>query len=152
MIVFRLAKSKYCHDLSGKGAEITGGRWNSKGVAMVYTSESRALCVAEIAVHIQLTIIPTDFTLIHIFIPDSLNILEMTPEKLPTDWNSIPPINMTQAMGDSFIRVNTHPIFKLPSAVIPGDFNYLINPTHTASRKIEIIKTEPFTFDKRLFR
>ena len=57
MIVYRLSKSKYSADLSGKGAEKAGGRWNSKGVAMVYTSASRALCTAEVAVHVPLGIV-----------------------------------------------------------------------------------------------
>ncbi len=70
MIVYRLSKSKYSADLSGKGAEKAGGRWNSKGVAMVYTSASRALCTAEVSVHVPLGIVPVDYELVSIEIPD----------------------------------------------------------------------------------
>ena len=70
MIVYRLTKAKYSHDRSGKGAEKTGGRWNSKGIPVVYTSESRALCTSEIAVHTPLGILPHDYMLITIEIPD----------------------------------------------------------------------------------
>ena len=71
MIVFRLSKSRFSKDLSGRGAELAGGRWNSKGLPMLYTSSSRALCTAEIAVHSPLGIVPMDYEIIEIEIPDS---------------------------------------------------------------------------------
>ncbi|MGB3529846.1 MAG: RES family NAD+ phosphorylase, partial [Saprospiraceae bacterium] len=70
MIVFRLSKSIYAHDLTGKGAEKSGGRWNSKGTALLYCSESRALCTAEIAVHTPLGNVPLDYELISVELPD----------------------------------------------------------------------------------
>ena len=70
MIVFRLSKAQFANDLSGKGAELVGGRWNSRGNAMLYTSQSIALCVTEIAVHVPLGILPKDYQLVHIEIPD----------------------------------------------------------------------------------
>lgn len=151
MIVFRLAKSKYSGDLSGKGAEKTGGRWNSKGTALVYTSESRALCTAEIAVHTQLGILPKEFVLVTIEIPDELKIHELSIKHLPSDWNSIPHSGTTQELGDTFVKVNNFAVMKVPSAVVPGDFNYLINPDHPDSNKIKIMKKETFSFDQRLF-
>ena len=151
MIVYRLAKSKYCRDLSGKGAEKTGGRWNSKGVAMVYTSESRALCTAEIAVHIPLGIIPKDFKLISVEIPDSIQIFELSVNDLPKDWNSIPHSGKTQKLGDKFVRENKYAVIKVPSAVAQGDFNYIINSNHEDAKKVKIIKLESFVFDQRMF-
>ena len=71
MIVFRLSKQMYADDLSGKGAEISGGRWNSRSRAMLYTSQSVALCVTEIAVHVTLGIIPENYVMINIEIPDN---------------------------------------------------------------------------------
>ena len=151
MIVYRLAKSKYSHDLSGKGAEKTGGRWNSKGVAMVYTSASRALCTAEIAVHTPLGIMPKDFELISIEIPDSIKIFELSVNDLPKDWNSIPHSGKTQELGDKFVRENKHAVMKAPSAVVQGDFNYLINSNHEDAKNVKIIKLESFVFDQRMF-
>ena len=137
--------------MSGKGAEKTGGRWNSKGVAMVYTSESRALCTAEIAVHIPLGIMPRDFELISIEIPDSIEIFELSVNDLPKDWNSIPHSGKTQELGDKFIRENKHAVMKVPSAVVQGDFNYLINSNHEDAKNVKIIKLESFVFDQRMF-
>lgn len=152
MIAYRLAKKQYADDLSGKGAELTGGRWNSRGTPMVYTSESRALAMAEVAVHLPLGLLPKNFQLIEIQIPDDLPMKELKTSELPKNWNAIPPIHQTQEKGDSFIRENQHTLLKVPSAVVPGDYNYLINPHHPETKKIKLLKTEEFTFDSRLIK
>jgi RES domain-containing protein len=66
MNVYRLSKAIHANDLSGKGAEKNGGRWNSHGLPMIYTSQSRALCIAEVAVHLPMGILPEDYRLITI--------------------------------------------------------------------------------------
>jgi RES domain-containing protein len=151
MTVFRLSKSKYSRDLSGRGAEMTGGRWNSRGTPMLYTSQSRALCTTEIAVHIPLGIVPKDYEMISIEIPDSIKIAVLKTSELPEGWNSIPHWNATQLIGDAFIREGKSLVLKVPSVVVPGDFNFLINPLHRNIAKITVISTELFTFDERLF-
>ena len=90
MIVYRLCSKKYQADLSGRGAEISGGRWNSKGVAMLYTSQSRALAFAEIAMHIPFGILPKDYQIISIFIPGNIPVLELSLTDMPADWRSNP--------------------------------------------------------------
>lgn len=152
MIVFRLSKSKYSKDLSGSGAEKTGGPWNSKGQALIYTSGSRALCVTEIAVHTPLGIIPRDYELIGIEVPDSSIISEIRISYLPPDWKSFPHPSSTQIFGNDFIASSKYLVLKVPSAVVQGDFNYLLNPKHPDCSKVKIISTEPFTFDERLFK
>lgn len=151
MIVYRLSKSKFARELSGKGAERSGGRWNSKGVAVVYTSGSRALCVAEIAVHTGLGIVPDGYEMVTIEIPDKIPLFEVTADQLPKDWKSIPHPGKTQVLGDVLIKENKYPVIKVPSAVVQGDFNYLINPNHKDLQKIKTIKTEKFGFDERMF-
>ncbi len=151
MIVYRLSKSKFASDLSGRGAEIAGGRWNSKGIPVVYTGESRALCVTEIAVHTELGNVPEDYQLISIEIPDEIAICKIAPEELPFNWNTIPHMAGTQMVGDNKLKSNNCAVIRVPSAVVPGDFNYLLNPRHRDFIKINIIKIEDFSFDKRLF-
>jgi len=151
MIVYRLSKQQYAGDLSGLGARLSGGRWNSPGVALVYTSESRALCTAEIAVHTGLGLLPTDYRLVTIFFPDQTILSEIDPEKLPPDWRSFPYPNFTKVIGDQFVKENRHLVLRVPSAVVRGDFNYLINPAHAGISQVNILKTEPFGFDRRLF-
>jgi len=150
MIVFRLSKSRYAADLSGKGAEKAGGRWNSKGVAMVYTSASRALCMAEVAVHMPLGIVPADYELATIEIPDNY-IMEVRIKELPEDWQALPHSDSTQKLGDNFIREGKYLALKVPSVVVQGEYNFLINPKHEAIKEVRVKHTEPFMFDKRLF-
>ena len=151
MRVFRLSKSKYAYDLSGKGAELAGGRWNSKGKAVLYTSQSRALCTAEIAVHTPLGNIPTEYELIEITLPDTIEVQEIEISSLPSDWKSIPHSHATQKLGDIFLAENKFLVLKVPSAVVQGDFNFLINPSHRSFNEVEITLTEAFDFDARLF-
>ena len=151
MIVYRLVKSKWSDDLSGKGAELAGGRWNSKGTSMLYTSSSRALCVAEISVHLPLGIIPIDYCIISISIPDEITIMEIHPSTLPKNWNCFPYDDATQKLGDLFIKEGKYLILKVPSAVVQGDYNLLINPRHNQINSIKIDAKELFHFDDRLF-
>jgi RES domain-containing protein len=151
MIVYRLAKSKFAKDLSGRGAEIAGGRWNSKGVRMVYTSASRALCTTEIAVHTPLGNVPSDYHIISIKLPN-IKMLELTAAKLPANWNAFPHDLSTQHIGDLFVQNNKFLVMRVPSAVVQGDFNYLVNPLHADFPKVKIVNTQPFNFDPRLFK
>ena len=151
MIVFRLSKLEYAGNLSGKGAEKMGGRWNSKGTAMVYTSESRALCTTEIAVHTPLGNIPLDYQLISIEIPDDIQVNEIAVNELPGKWNSIPHSHSTQVIGDSFVSEQKFLVLKVPSVVVPGEFNFLLNPNHKDFDRVKIVSIEPFNFDERMF-
>jgi len=151
MIVYRLSNKKYKNDLSGKGAERSGGRWNSKGVALLYTCQSRALCTAEIAVHTPLGIVPSNYWLTTIEIPGSAPLLEINPDSLTKDWKSFPHPHSTQLLGDNFVTAGKYLLMKVPSAVVQGDFNYLLNPAHHLFSSVKIKSTEQFVFDERLF-
>ncbi len=151
MMLYRLSKARYKNDLSGRGAEIAGGRWNSKGTAVVYTCESIALCNVEVAVRIPLGIIPSDYHLIHIELPPMCTVKTIGTEDLPYDWNSFPHSHSTQALGDAFVRDMKELVFKVPSAAVQGTFNYLINPFHPEMKLVKVVKTEEYSFDKRLF-
>ncbi len=151
MIVYRLSREKHEKDLSGKGAKLAGGRWNSKGVSMLYTAQSRALCVVEVAVHIPLGVLPKNYKLVTIEFPDSVKIKTLSKEKLPSDWEEKPHPNSTQQIGDKFAEANEYLILKVPSAVVQGEYNYLLNPLHIDFNKVEIVSIEPFEFDSRLF-
>jgi RES domain-containing protein len=150
MIVYRICKKEYSHDLSGKGAELSGGRWNSKGIAMLYTCQSRALCLAEVAVHLPLSSIPNDYYLTSILLPKTA--VQMHDKVLHKSWKNFPYSQLTRNIGDAFIKANKFLILKVPSAVVQGDFNFLINPHHSSFYKVKISSTEPFEFDSRLFK
>lgn len=143
MIVYRLSRSQYSHDLSARGAEIAGGRWNSKGIAMLYTGENISLCMAEVAVHMPLGIVPKDYEIISLEIPDD-EIMELSKSKLPENWRDTLPMSETQKLGNEFILNSSKMILKVPSMVVQGEFNYLINPKHKNIQIVLIKKVEAF--------
>jgi RES domain-containing protein len=151
MIVFRLVRKKYGFTLSGEGSKIAGGRWNSKDFPLIYTSDSRSLCTAEVAVSLPIGIFPGDFEMLLIEIPDEIVIQDINLHELPSGWRRFPYLLQTQRRGDQFIIENQFLVLKVPSAVVPGDFNFLINPRHPDFRKIQDVKSEPFEFDERFF-
>lgn len=149
MRVFRLTKRKYAGELSGKGAAKSNNRWNSKGTEIIYTAESRALAMAEVAVHLTLATLPEDFVMMEIEIPDSVRIAKA--EKVNVKEFVWPPQEVTQMMGDQFIHSGKNGVLQVPSVVVKGDFNYLINPHHPDFNKVKIIKITDFPFDERVF-
>lgn len=151
MKVFRLSKKQYAEELSGKGAAKFGNRWNSKGTEIIYTAESRALAMAEVAVHLSLATLPKDFMMIEIDIPKDVLISELSSKNLPEDWNNHPPNRSSQKIGDQFIDDMNFCVLKVPSAVVKGDFNFLINPYHKQFKKIKIVDITDFPFDRRMF-
>jgi len=152
MIVYRLSKKEYISDISGRGAEKSGGRWNNKGQPALYTAGSRALAVLEIAVHVPLGIMPTEYHMAAIEFPDNASILIIKTTDLPAKWNSNPLIKATQNIGDDFLKDGKYLILQVPSASVNGDFNYVINPAHPDFKTIKIKFTEAFEFDSRLFK
>jgi len=151
MKVYRLTRRKHAGEFSGKGAALCGARWNSKGTEIIYTSESRALAMAEVAVHLSLDNLPEDFIMLEIDIPDELVFApQILPESLKADWNWFPHSISTQLIGDRFIRENAFCLVRVPSAIVKGDCNILINPAHADFSKITIASMNDFPFDRRL--
>jgi len=151
MEVFRLTRKKYAETLSGVGAALRGARWNSAGVELVYTSSSRALALAEVAVHLSVATLPSDFVMVTIEIPNDLPQSQILQHDLPIGWNAFPYSAATQKIGDQFVQTRGTALLKGPSAVVKGDFNYLINPMHPDFHRISITHIEEFPIDRRLF-
>jgi RES domain-containing protein len=151
MTVYRLARSKFKNDLSGEGARIAGGRWNSPGIPVLYTTESRALCTLEIAVHTPLKIVPQDYMMICIDVPSNAIKQQISVKDLPPNWKFFPEIKHTQIIGDQFFLEGKHLALKVPSAIVAGDYNILINPLHSDFKQVKVLSFEPFEFDQRLF-
>lgn len=152
MEVFRLSRKKYSYPLNGKGSAFKGGRWNSAGTELIYTSANRSLAMAEVVVHLTLAMLPEDYTMTTIFIPDNVSMRIINEKELPNNWNSFPYHLSINRYGDEFVSENKFCLLKVPSAVTKGDFNILINPGHSEFRKIKIKSREPFPFDSRIFR
>ena len=149
MKVFRLSQFAHANDLSGRGAELAGGRWNSIGTPMLYTAESRALCVLEMAVHLPYGLMQREYRLITLQVPDRL-IETVELATLQEGWNQLPPGIIGKLLGDRFVLEGKSLALRVPSAVVSGDYNILINPRHPDFSQLKKIADEAFRFDPRL--
>jgi RES domain-containing protein len=153
MRVYRIERKKYLETtLLGIGAAKTEGyRWNSPNTYLVYTAESRALATLEVFVHLDLSEdLPTDRMYVEIEIPEEVEIMEIPIASLPPNWDARPPILETQIIGDDFVSGNQAAVLKVPSAIVPSEFNYLLNPNHPDSKKIKVISVKHVVFDERM--
>ncbi|MEO7314906.1 MAG: RES family NAD+ phosphorylase [Ginsengibacter sp.] len=149
MILYRLATAKYADDLSGEGARLYGGRFNPVGIPAVYTSGNVSLCILEILVRASRHTAPDSYTLISIEIPDT-DIREIKQDKLKKDWQN--DLDYTQGIGEDFLKENKDLCLKVPSAVLPIEHNYVLNPAQAGFKKVKIIATQLLQLDKRLFK
>jgi RES domain-containing protein len=134
---------------TGDGARLYGGRWNSKGVAMVYTAGSLALASIEIVVNLPSPKLLEAF--IRIPVRFASDLVEQLPDSgLPRDWQSRPISPTTRAIGDKWVEQQRSAVLKVPSVVVPEEFNYLINPAHPDFHKIDIGQPVVYHFDPRL--
>ena len=153
MKVYRIEREKYLKTtLQGIGAALTEGyRWNSLNTYLVYTAASRALATLEVSVHLDLSEdLPTDRHYVEIEIPDEVEITELSIDDMPEGWDSRPPQLETQYIGDDFVQQNNGAVLKVPSCIVPPEYNYLINPQHPDAKKIKVIATAKLVFDNRI--
>jgi RES domain-containing protein len=147
---WRIIKSRFAAEaFSGEGARLYGGRWNTPGTAMVYTAGSVSLATLELLVHIDNTSVLPSFSICPVDFDDSLVEL-LDPATLPPDWNQSPPPTSLRTIGDDSIFRGSSVVLRVPSAVIENENNYLINPAHTAFKKLVIGSMEAFKLDPRL--
>jgi RES domain-containing protein len=149
MIVYRFASEQYKEDISGNGAAIFGGRWNSKGRPVLYSSNHISLSVLELLVHNRNYTSYKDPYLISISIPENITAVVTTAEKLSGDWYSR--TEYTQWIGDQFLHENNSLLLQVPSSIIHNENNFLINPLHKDFKKVKIVDSVLFELDKRLF-
>ena len=149
MIVYRLTSGQYTNDLSGTGAKLYGGRWNSPGFAALYTTEHISLAVLEILVHMKAYRRPLDYHLVVLEVPDSASVTTIDIQKLKKNWKD--DITYGQFIGDEFITARQSLLLKIPSAIIEEEHNLMINPAHPDAGKIKVRSSKIFIFDKRLY-
>lgn len=151
MILYRLTKTKYLSTAwTGYGAKEAGGRWNSVGTSMVYVSETASLTMLETLVHLHAAHILDYFTLLRIDVPDE-QIQGADMDELPENWAAEEAPPELAAYGDAWCFTKSSIALRVPSALSPVEYNYLLNPEHPDFYGI-IQKAEaiPFQFDSRL--
>ena len=149
MILYRISRCTYANDLNGTGARLFGGRWNSIGKQATYLASSCSLAMLEVLVHLQPLMIPDDYCLVEVEVSDK-HVLTIATDILPDNWTDICPPQILARIGDDFLKKQEYFMLKVPSAIVPAEYNYLLNPLHPDMKKVKIIKKEPFDFDSRL--
>ncbi len=152
MQVFRIAKTKYIKDLTGVGSRAYGGRWNRKGIGLIYTSESRSLAALELIVHAPASIAPKHLSIITFDIPPQVKPKKLDLAILPPNWRESPPPEELGSIGTDWALSRESLLLRVPSTIIENEFNILINPLHPDLKLLRLLKPEPFVFDERLFR
>ncbi|HEY2120501.1 MAG TPA: RES family NAD+ phosphorylase [Candidatus Acidoferrum sp.] len=150
LVVWRIVQRRLTkHALTGEGARRFGGRWNSPGLAIIYTAQSQSLAALEILVHIDSDKILNTYTAIPIQV-DQKFVLRIDDSELPNNWRAYPATRTTRKLGDNWLIKAESAVFQVPSAVIPNESNFLLNPAHPDFRKLIPSKPIPFKFDSRL--
>lgn len=148
MRIWRITSRKHIETVfSGVGGRYASGRWHPQGYKISYTSESLALASLEVFVHSETTNIP--LACISATIPDTTPILEITD--LPTNWQDVSAYSVLQEIGRKWIRQMEYPVLKVPSAIIPVEYNYLINPEHP-QLQLQPEQVLEFQFDRRMWK
>jgi RES domain-containing protein len=141
MQAWRLCRSPFA-DLSGGGARLYGGRWNSAGLGVVYAADSAALSLLEVRVHLDL---PPDL------LPDDYVLMAIDLSGLPVESLAMPPSD-PRAFGDEWLRQWRSAVLRVPSVIVAEGCSLLLNPAHPEATGARVIATRNFTFDNRLFR
>jgi RES domain-containing protein len=152
VVVYRIAGTKHIRDLTGSGARMYGGRWNHKGIGIVYTSESRSLATVEFLVHVSIVYIPSNLSIASIEIPDRIRPKNVSMSLLPDDWRDYPARSELANIGTKWVLSNGSLMLKVPSSIVEHEFNILINPLHGDMRYVKIIRVEDYRLDKRLLK
>jgi RES domain-containing protein len=152
-VVWRICARRHTRRaFSGDGARRFGGRWNHRGTAVGYSAGTLSLAALELLVHLDLDTVPEDLVAISGRIPDGIAVEEISLRSLPRKWRSYPAPEELQDRGSEWLRFGRTAVLSVPSAVVPREWNYLLNPAYPDFAKIEIGKAEPFHLDPRLWR
>ena len=147
---WRLVKTRRIKDaFDGEGARLHGGRWNSPGKSAVYASETRALATLEVLAGLGGTSSLPDYSLIQLLFEDSL-VEDVDMPALPPGWDARPPGAASQVIGDAWLAATTSAVLRVPSVIVPGEHNYVLNPAHPDFRAIVVRPPVSFSIDPRL--
>ena len=150
--VWRITKARYADAaFDGEGARLYGGRWNRPGTSVIYTAGSRSLAVLEMLVHLDSPDLLQKYVLMSVDVEESF-VMELDTATLPQSWTDDPPPSDVQAIGDAWVRNARSAVLRVPSAIVPGEFNFLLTPNHPDFNRLRIGEPTPFLFDSRLSR
>jgi RES domain-containing protein len=136
----------------GEGARRHGSRWTPRGIPAVFTSATLSLAALERFVHTDSDLEPVDLVAIPVDIGENISIESVHLEELPPDWRSFPAPPALALIGEQWFRTSRTAVLSVPSVVIPHEQNFVLNPTHREFAEISIGRSEPFSFDPRMWK
>jgi len=151
LIVWRISKAGH-ESFDGEGARLYGGRWNHPGARATYTSESLSLAALEYFVNLDTDLVPDDLVSVRAEIPTGLEHKTIEAGDLPGNWRTYPAPEALQDLGTEWIRRCETVVLSVPSAVVPDERNYLLNPAHQEFSSIRVCSSRPFHFDPRMWK
>ncbi len=153
MEVWRIVRARHAGTaFSGEGTRRSGARWNHPGTPLVYTAASPSLAILEILVGLDPEDAPAEFALLQAVVPQDVAVEVVEPAALPPNWNTYPGPETLRDWGDAWAKRNETCVLSVPSAIVPRERNYLLNPAHPDMARIQIAAPEAFTFDPRLWK
>lgn len=151
MKLWRLCRKKYIA-FDGEGSRLAGGRWNRRGTAVVYTSATLSLAVLEYFVNLPRAAAPSDLVAIAAEVPKDLPVTSVQEAALPRNWRKYPAPETLAEIGTRWAEDRKTPILAVPSAVVPHERNYLLNPAHPRFGEIRVGKPESISLDSRMWK
>jgi len=149
---WRITKSKHAGTaFTGIGAKTFGGRWNSPGTAIVYAAGSTSLAILEMLVHLQSHELMNRYVVFELTFDEAL-VTDALPTMLPKTWRRTPAPASARRIGDDWISGAASAVLRLPSAIVPVESNYLLNPAHPDFERIVIGPKRAIEFDPRLLK
>ena len=149
---WRITKAKHAATaFSGGAAKTYGGRWNNPGTAIVYTAGSTSLAILEMLVHLQAHDLMRRYVIFEVSFDETL-MKTIDPATLPKTWHRSPSPATVRQVGDDWVAGASSAVLRLPSAIVPREWNYLLNPAHPDFAKITIGPKQPIKFDPRLIK
>jgi len=153
MELYRITQEAYSNDLSGNGSRIFGGRWNSEGHYALYTSANRSLALLETLAHIPAKLLRNKkYILVTVFLPDKAPLKFIEEKDLPNNWDALDIQHVTQKIGDNFLEEQKGLLLRVPSVLMPEEFNYIINPQYPSMKQVKIIHQREVRFNDRLIK
>ena len=148
--LWRLARRIHAaRESLARGAQLTGGRWNPRGIPVVYSGSSIALVALEYFVHLAGEA-PADLVLLQIEVPDGASAEVLAPTALADGWQE--DLGATQRLGREWIESRRTLLLSVPSAIVPEEFNVLLNPAHPEWDGVEVRLLRAFHYDRRMYK
>lgn len=151
--IWRIVKEKYAGTaFTGESAVRVAGRWHRAGIKVIYAAASLSLAALENLVHLQGEGRGIKFASFKVDIPAGIKINAVGVTQLPKDWRACPASDSTMDIGTKWVQKNDSLLLRVPSVIIPSEFDYLINPLHRDFASLKLSPPTPFSFDQRLWK